>query len=118
MKDNYCRKYQEQGNQVFQCSVDIPFSHFRESIKDRKLRNVKNYITKKDRFHLKISKKLSRILITLDRDFLAYNRFSLENHPGVIVISVGSATAPNVNKVCKKALKKIVLRPEQIRVLK
>lgn len=64
----------------------------------------RGYIQKQDRFHLKISKKTSRVLITLDRDFLGYNEINLKNHPGVIIVSVGSATSPNVNKVLDKAL--------------
>lgn len=67
----------------------------------------KNYIQKSDRFHLLASKKLKRILITLDRDFLYYEQASLKEYPGVIVISVGSATPFNINKVCRKLLRNI-----------
>lgn len=62
-------------------------------------------IQKSDQTHLKTSKKLQRVLITLDRDFLYYEEINIGKHPGVIVISVGSATPPNINKVCKKILK-------------
>lgn len=64
-------------------------------------------IQKSDEEHLKNSKKLKRTLITLDRDFIYYNKVSLVKHPGVIIISLGSATWINVNKVCDKVLPKI-----------
>ena len=32
---------------------------------------------------------------------------SLEGHPGVIVISSGSATSPSINKICNKLFKSI-----------
>ena len=67
----------------------------------------KNYIRKTDRFHLLASKKLNRILITLDRDFIYYKQAHLVDNPGVIVISVGSATPVNINKVCRKLIKNI-----------
>lgn len=67
----------------------------------------KKLVGKNDRIHLAESKKLNRVLISLDRDFLYYNEVNLDTHPGVIVISVGSTTTTNVNKVCKKLLKKI-----------
>jgi len=66
-----------------------------------------NFIQKSDYFHLSKSKKLKRILITLDRDFLYYNQVNLDSHPGVIVISSGSATPPHINKICEKLLKNI-----------
>src|SRR4030042_3279983 len=66
-----------------------------------------NLIRKSDKFHLEKSRKLSRILITLDRDFITYEKQSFKGYPGVIVISVGSATPPNVNKVLDKTLNKI-----------
>lgn len=67
----------------------------------------RNLIRKSDRTHLSESKKLGRVLITLDRDFLYYNEVNLNTHPGVIVISVGSAIPININKVCNKLLKNI-----------
>lgn len=67
----------------------------------------KKLVGKNDRTHLAESKKLNRVLISLDRDFLYYNEVNLNTHPGVIVISVGSTTPANVNKVCKKLLRKI-----------
>lgn len=67
----------------------------------------KKMIQKSDQAHLKMSKKLQRVLITLDRDFLYYEEINIGKHPGVIVISVGSATPPNINKVCEKLLKNI-----------
>ncbi|MFH1535622.1 MAG: DUF5615 family PIN-like protein [Patescibacteria group bacterium] len=68
----------------------------------------KNYIQKSDLFHLKVSKALSRILITRDRDF-NYNWGTLKNHPGVILISPGSQTSDAVNKICNKVFKKITV---------
>lgn len=68
---------------------------------DRKL------IRKPDQLHLKESKKLERVLITLDRDFLYYQSVNLSKHPGVIVISAGSATPQNINKICKRLLIKL-----------
>jgi predicted nuclease of predicted toxin-antitoxin system len=65
---------------------------------DRKL------IHKPDLIHLKESKKLKRALITLDRDFIYYEQVRLNEHPGVIVVSAGSATPKNINKICKKLL--------------
>lgn len=62
---------------------------------------------KSDRQQLHESKKLNRILITLDRDFIYYEQVNLEHHPGVIIISVGSAVSTQVNKVCTKLLKSI-----------
>lgn len=65
------------------------------------------YVQKPDRLHLKKSRSLNRILITIDRDFLYYNQVSLTDHPGVIVISAGSPTTTAVNDICKKLLKTI-----------
>lgn len=65
------------------------------------------FIQKSDRFHLKESKKLNRILITLDRDFLYYTQVNIDDHPGIIVLSLSSMTPENVNSVCLKLLKQI-----------
>ena len=62
---------------------------------------------KSDKFHFKQSQKLSRILITLDRDFLYYKQASSNGHPGVIVISGSSTTPPCINSICQKALPKV-----------
>ena len=53
------------------------------------------------------SKRLGRILITLDRDFLYYKGVDLKNHPGVIIVSFSSVTSPYINKVCNKSFKRI-----------
>ena len=66
-----------------------------------------HYIKKSDRFHLAESKKMKRVLITLDRDFSQYESMSLKNHPGVITISVGTSTSPQITKVSEKVLKVI-----------
>lgn len=65
----------------------------------------KKLIRKPDRTHLAESKKLNRVLITLDRDFIYYKRVNLIGYPGVIVLSLGSATFINVNKICSKLFK-------------
>lgn len=65
----------------------------------------KNFIQKSDRFHLSISKKLGRILITLDRDFNNYETADLTRYPGVIIISGGSTTPLHVLRICRKLLK-------------
>ncbi|MBI2008716.1 DUF5615 family PIN-like protein [Candidatus Amesbacteria bacterium] len=62
------------------------------------------FTSKSDKFHLKHSQKLARTLITLDRDFLYYKQTSLTDHPGVIVISGGSATPARANLICQKIL--------------
>lgn len=66
-----------------------------------------NFIQKSDHFHLTQAKKLKRILITLDRDFLYYNQVNLESHPGVVIISAGSTTPPHINKISEKLLRNI-----------
>lgn len=68
--------------------------------------NDRNYTGKDDRFHLKISKKMNRVLITADRDFLYYDTASLKGYPGVIIVT-GTATPKNINKICDKALTKL-----------
>jgi predicted nuclease of predicted toxin-antitoxin system len=60
-----------------------------------------------DRQHLKISKRLNRVLITLDRDFLGYTPESLVGHPGVIVISTGTAVSLEIDKICEKMIHRI-----------
>lgn len=57
-----------------------------------------------DRQHLKISKHLNRVLITLDRDFLGYTPESLIGHPGVIVISAGTAVPMEIDRICEKMI--------------
>ena len=62
----------------------------------------KNFIQKTDHFHLLTSKKLNRVLITLDRDFNSYEKADLKGYPGVIIISAGSTTPLHIIKVCRK----------------
>jgi len=64
----------------------------------------KNHIQKSDHFHLLTSKKLERILITLDRDFNSYETADLKGYPGVIIISAGSTTPLHIITVCQKLL--------------
>lgn len=70
----------------------------------------KKNIHKSDRFHLKQSKMLGRTLITLDRDFIQYSKLSLKETEGVIVVSVGTAASPQIDKVCDKIFKVITPR--------
>src|SRR5882672_3623133 len=65
------------------------------------------YVKKPDRLHLKKSRSLNRVLITIDRDFIYYEQAALTDHPGVIVISAGSPTPTVVNSICKKLLKSV-----------
>ncbi|HEY4694529.1 MAG TPA: DUF5615 family PIN-like protein [Candidatus Nanoarchaeia archaeon] len=65
------------------------------------------FVRKSDPKHLLKSKELNRVLLTTDRDFLYYSEANLANHPGVIVISSGSVTAPKVNTVCSKLFQKL-----------
>lgn len=65
------------------------------------------YIQKPDRLHLKKSRSLNRILITIDRDFIYYEQVALTDHPGVIVISAGSPTTTAINSICRKLLQSI-----------
>lgn len=65
----------------------------------------KNFIQKSDQFHLLTSKRLERILITLDRDFNSYETADLKDYPGVIIISAGSTTPLHIITVCRKLLK-------------
>lgn len=67
----------------------------------------KNFIRRSDQFHLLTSKKLGRILITLDRDFNSYETADLKGYSGVIIISAGSTTPFHIIKVCQKILKLI-----------
>lgn len=62
-------------------------------------------VKKPDLVHLRTSKRLGKVLITLDRDFIYYEQVNLNQHPGVIIISVSSAIPSNINNLCKKALK-------------
>lgn len=62
---------------------------------------------KKDLEQLKISKKLNRVLVTLDKDFWQEGRFNLSGHPGVIVLRTASSTPLMVNKVAEKVLKRV-----------
>lgn len=62
---------------------------------------------KSDLVHLKESRKLNKVLITLDRDFIYYEKVNLNQHPGVMIISVGSAIPSSINKLCEKVLKLI-----------
>ena len=59
-----------------------------------------------DNFHLKQAKKLTRVLISIDRDFIGYKGAVLSGHPGVVLIS-GQTTVPSINKICQKQFPKL-----------
>ncbi len=65
----------------------------------------KNFVQKSDHFHLLTSRKLGRVLITLDRDFNSYETADLNGYPGVIIISAGSTTPFHIIKICTRLLK-------------
>jgi predicted nuclease of predicted toxin-antitoxin system len=62
---------------------------------------------KSDKTHFKVSKRLGKVLITIDRDFLYYEQADLQDHPGVVVVSSGSPTPIKVNEICKKLFAEI-----------
>ena len=64
----------------------------------------KNFISKSDLFHLKQSKNLNRVLLSLDKDFKKFKGVRLNDHPGVILISVGNVTPNHINNVLDKIL--------------
>ena len=67
----------------------------------------KRTLGKTDLHHLRVSKILGRILITVDRDFLYYDQADLKNHPGVIIISATTPTPFNINFILNKQLSKM-----------
>lgn len=66
-----------------------------------------NFVKKPDIIHLKKSKQLNRILLSLDKDFKKFKEFSLQNHPGVILISTGDVTPESINKILDKSFKHV-----------
>lgn len=67
----------------------------------------KGYVAVRDLEHLKISKKLNRILVALDKDFWQRRKFNLSGHPGIIVLKTTSSTPPAINKVAEKVFRRI-----------
>lgn len=66
------------------------------------------YINISDLEQLKVSKKLGRVLVTLDKkDFQQRKKHNLSRHPGVIVLRASSLTYPNINKLAEKVLKRV-----------
>lgn len=65
------------------------------------------HIQEKDSEQLKISKKLNRVLVALDKDFWQRRKFNLSGHPGVIVLKTTSSTPFAVSKVAEKTFKRI-----------
>lgn len=57
--------------------------------------------------HLKHSKKLGKVLLSLDKDFRKLDGTNLSSHPGVILITVGTAVSENINRVLAKVLENI-----------
>jgi predicted nuclease of predicted toxin-antitoxin system len=66
----------------------------------------KGYVRKKDLEQIKISKKLDRVLIALDKDFWQKRKFSLTEHPGIIILKTTSSIPNAVNRVAEKVLKR------------
>lgn len=66
----------------------------------------KGYTAVNDLEQLKISKKLNRILIALDKDFWQRRKFNLSGHPGVIVLKSTSSIPSAINKVAEKVLRR------------
>lgn len=66
-----------------------------------------NLVGKKDPYQFNHSKKLNRVLLSLDKDFKKFDGISLNFHPGVILITVGNAVPENINRVLSKILKNI-----------
>lgn len=57
---------------------------------------------------LKKSKKLGRVLVSLDRkDFPQRMKYDLSGHPGVIVLKTRAATPLKINRTAEKVLKRI-----------
>lgn len=65
----------------------------------------KNHLQKIDQFHLRYSKNIGRVLLSLDRDFQKFKDTSLTDHPGIILISVGNVAYKHINDVLDKILK-------------
>lgn len=64
-------------------------------------------IRKSDFFHFKEAKKIGKVLITLDRDFLFIKDEYLNNSPGVIVLSGGTPVPKNINLLSEIVMKYI-----------
>ena len=65
------------------------------------------FIERPDRFHLKESKKMKRILLSLDADFIHFSPNDVVGHPGVICLSSSDITPKHLNKLLDKVLKNI-----------
>ncbi len=61
-------------------------------------------VGKEDHYQFNHSKKLNRVLLSLDKDFKKFDGISLKSHPGVILITVGNAVPENINRVLYKIL--------------
>ena len=64
-------------------------------------------IQKPDQLHLNESKKLNRVLISLDKDVKRFNSVTVSDHPGVILLSTGDITPAHINKLLDKLLKHV-----------
>lgn len=64
-----------------------------------------NNLGKSDLFQSRVAQKKGRVLISLDKDFNRYKEMEMTNHPGIILITVGSVTSEHINKVLDKGLK-------------
>ena len=64
-------------------------------------------VRRSDLTHLRTSRKLKRVLITLDRDFLYYRQAKITDHQGIIVIAHTSTAPKSILEVCMRMLKHI-----------
>ncbi len=62
-------------------------------------------VGKSDSYQLNHSKKLGRVLLSLDNDFKKFDGKNLNKHPGVILITVGNTTPDNINRVIDKVVR-------------
>ncbi len=63
-----------------------------------------DFIGVSDSKHLKKSRQIKRVLLSLDKDFKKFEEASLVNHPGVILLATTDITANHINKILIKAL--------------
>lgn len=101
---------QKSGHRRYYADECIPLpsvSHLRSKGFSIIHANDKGYINVPDLEQLKISKKLNRVLVALDRDFWQKKEFDLSGHPGIIVLKTSSSIPPAVNRVAEKVLGRV-----------
>lgn len=65
------------------------------------------YIEKPDKEHLRKSKSLNRVLISLDKDVKKFQGITINDHPGVILLESGDVTSPHLNLLLDKVIKHV-----------